>query len=157
MPALSSQIRIAMFALATLLVAIIVSTGSALAIDPVFSDGGTAIRGYDPVAYFTEGKPVEGSAKHAVDYRGAKWHFASTEHRALFAADPEKYAPQFGGYCAWAVANNYTASIDPHAWTIKDGKLYLNFSKFVRARWAIDKSGNIAKGNVNWPGLRDAG
>ena len=73
----------------------------------------------------------------------------------MFIADPEKYAPAYGGYCAWAVANNYTASIDPDAWSIKDGKLYLNYSKLVRARWALDKDGNIETADKNWPGLRD--
>ncbi|MDH3738715.1 MAG: YHS domain-containing protein [Alphaproteobacteria bacterium] len=142
----------------TLLFAVVVAAaGPALAIAPVFSADGVAIRGYDPVAYFSEGKPVAGSAQHSVEFKGTKWLFASAENRDLFVANPEKYAPQYGGYCAWAVANNYTASIDPDAWTIKDGKLYLNFSKFVRARWAIDKSGNIAKGDANWPGLRDGG
>ena len=142
--------------LVVLVAAMTGTTGPALAIDPVFNQGGTAIRGYDPVAYFTEGKPVEGSEEFIADHKGAQWRFASAAHRDLFAADPEKYAPQYGGYCAWAVANNYTATTDPHAWSIKDGKLYLNFSKFVRTRWAIDKSGNIAKADANWPGLRDA-
>ncbi len=141
--------------LLALIAGVIGSAGPALAIDPVFNEGGTAIRGYDPVAYFTQGEPAEGSAEHVVEYNSAQWRFTSAENRDLFAADPEKYAPQYGGYCAWAVANNYTASIDPHAWSIRDGKLYLNYSKFVRARWAVDKSGNIAKADKNWPGLRD--
>jgi YHS domain-containing protein len=150
------HIRLPLLALAVLIAAFIGPAGPALAIDPVYNESGTAIRGYDAVAYFTQGKPVEGSPEHTADYNGAQWRFASAENRDLFTDDPEKYAPQYGGYCAWAVANNYTASTDPHAWTIKDGKLYLNFSKFVRTRWAIDKSGNIAKADVNWPGLRDA-
>ncbi len=155
MSAVTRNIRLSLIAVAALIATFAAMAGPALAIEPVFQDGGAAIRGYDPVAYFTEGKPIEGSSDHSVEYNGARWHFASAANRQLFAADPAKYAPQYGGYCAWAVANNYTASIDPHAWTIKDGKLYLNFSKFVRARWAIDKSGNIAKGDVNWPVLRD--
>ncbi|MBO6784028.1 MAG: YHS domain-containing protein [Alphaproteobacteria bacterium] len=129
--------------------------GPAHAVDPVFSADGKAIRGYDPVAYFTQEKAVEGSSEHTFAYQGATWHFASAENRELFAADPEKYAPAYGGYCAWAVANNYTASIDPDAWSIRDGKLYLNYSKVVRARWALDKDGNIAAADANWPGLRD--
>ncbi|MGB0627504.1 MAG: YHS domain-containing (seleno)protein [Alphaproteobacteria bacterium] len=127
----------------------------ALAIDPVYSADGAAIHGYDPVAYFTEEKPVKGSATHSATHDGATWHFASATNRDLFLSNPEKYAPQYGGYCAWAVANGYTASTDPGAWSIKDGKLYLNYSKLVRARWAIDKDGNIVKGDQNWPGLRD--
>lgn len=141
--------------LLTLIATLIGPIGPALALDPVFNEGGTAIRGYDAVAYFTQGKPAEGSAQYVAEYNGAQWRFASAENRDLFAANPEKYAPQYGGYCAWAVANNYIASIDPHAWSIKDGKLFLNFSKFVRARWAVDKAGNIAKADENWPGLRD--
>ena len=156
MSAISRQFRLPLLALAALVAAFIATAGPALAIDPVFNQGGTAIRGYDPVAYFTQGKPVEGSAEHSVDYKGARWQFTSAENRQLFAADPEKYVPQYGGYCAWAAANNYIASTDPHAWSIKDGKLYLNYSKFVRARWAVDKAGNIAKGDINWPSLRNA-
>ncbi len=148
-------VRPPLILLLALIATVIGSAGPALAIDPIFNESGTAIRGYDPVAYFTEGEAVEGSAEFVTEYNGAQWRFASAENRDRFAADPEKYAPQYGGYCAWAVANNYTASTDPDAWSIKDGKLYLNYSKFVRARWAVDKSGNIAKANKNWPSLRD--
>jgi len=134
----------------------LVSAPTAWAIEPVFSESGVAIRGYDPVAYFTQDAPIEGNAHFSAEHGGAQWHFSSAEHRDLFIADPAKYAPQYGGYCAWAVANNYTAPIDPEAWSIKDGKLYLNYSKFVRARWALDKDGNIAQADTNWPQLRDA-
>jgi len=88
---------------------------------------GLAIKGYDPVAYHKEGKPVKGSNKFELKWKDATWRFASTEHRDLFRADPEKYAPRYGGYCAWAVAQGTTASVDPkNAWKIVDGKLYLN-------------------------------
>ena len=83
---------------------------------------GTAIEGYDPVAYFTEGHPVEGESGFAHDWMDATWYFASAENRDQFAADPDRYAPQYGGYCAWAVARGYTAKIDPEAWKIVDGK-----------------------------------
>ena len=138
-----------------LLFAVIVFVTPAHAVDPVFNVDGKAIRGYDPVAYFTQEKAVPGSGDQTFEYQGTTWQFSSAENRELFAADPEKYAPAYGGYCAWAVANNYTASIDPDAWSIRDGKLYLNYSKVVRARWALDKSGNIAAADRNWPGLRD--
>ena len=115
---------------------------------------GTAIEGYDPVAYFNAGRPVEGARAFAHDWMGATWYFASAENRDAFAAEPERYAPQYGGYCAWAVANGYTAKIDPAAWKIVDGKLYLNYSKEVQANWAADIPGNIAKGDANWPKLR---
>ncbi|MEE4118850.1 MAG: YHS domain-containing (seleno)protein [Paracoccaceae bacterium] len=114
---------------------------------------GYAIRGYDPVAYFTEGRPVEGSSDFELEWNGATWRFASAEHRALFEADPERYAPQFGGYCAWAVAQGYTASIDPDAWDIENGRLFLNYSKDVQTKWRADKPGFIAAADTNWPAL----
>ena len=115
------------------------------------SVGGTAIEGHDPVAYFTEGKPIEGSGAHTYQWNGATWKFASRENRDSFAASPRKFAPQYGGYCAWAVAEGYTAGIDPDAWRVVDGKLYLNYSKSIQKRWARDIPGNIAKGDANWP------
>jgi YHS domain-containing protein len=115
---------------------------------------GIAIKGYDPVAYFTGGKPLKGDSKFAYDWNGAKWHFASAAHRETFKAAPEKYAPQFGGYCAWAVSQNYTANVDPeNAWKLIDGKLYLNYSRDVQKKWETDVPGNIAKADQNWPKL----
>lgn len=112
-----------------------------------------AIRGTDPVAYFTEGRPVEGSEEFTSTYNGAVWAFSSAENKALFDADPTAYAPQYGGYCAWAVAQGYTASTVPEAWHIEDGKLYLNFSLGVQRRWSEDIPGNISKGDANWPNV----
>ena len=120
---------------------------------PVFSSRGLAIRGYDPVAYFKQSKPVRGKAEHTAKWNGATWRFASAENKAAFEASPSRYAPQFGGYCAYAVSRNYTASTDPAAWRIVDGKLYLNYSKSVARTWAKDIPGNIAKANRNWPGV----
>ncbi|MCB1462998.1 MAG: YHS domain-containing protein [Nitratireductor sp.] len=114
---------------------------------------GVAINGYDPVAYFTENKPVEGSAAITTTWNGATWRFASAANRDAFVADPEKYAPQYGGYCAWAVSNGYTAGTDPRAFSISGGKLYLNYSRSVQARWAKDISGNVSKADANWPGV----
>lgn len=113
-----------------------------------------AIEGFDPVAYFTAHKPVEGNAAFEHEWMGATWRFASAEHRELFAKMPQKYAPQYGGYCAWAVSQGYTASIDPEAWRIVDGKLYLNYSKGIQQQWLGDIPGNIEKGDSNWPGIR---
>lgn len=113
--------------------------------------GGVAIKGYDAVAYFTESKPVEGSAKFEFAWNGAKWRFASAANRDLFAAAPEKYAPQFGGYCAWAVSRGYTAGVDPKAWKVVNEKLYLNYDFDVQKQWEADEPSNIAKGEVNWP------
>ncbi|MEM7791697.1 MAG: YHS domain-containing (seleno)protein [Verrucomicrobiota bacterium] len=111
----------------------------------------TAIKGYDPVAYFAEAKPVKGSKKYKVEWNGANWHFVSEANKAAFEADPEAYAPQFGGFCAWAVSQGYTAGIDPDAWDIVDGKLYLNYNKSVQATWSEDKANLIEKANQNWP------
>ena len=139
---------------ALFITALLVPAGTALALDPVFSTYlGGAIRGYDPVAYHTEGKPVAGKRAHRVEWKGATWSFANAENKALFEGDPEKYAPRYGGYCAWAVSQGYTASIDPDAWSIVEGKLYLNYSLGVRDQWSQDIPGNVAKGDVNWPKL----
>jgi hypothetical protein len=119
----------------------------------IYSDRAGAIRGYDPVAYFTEGRPVKGSDQFSHRWKGATWRFASAENRERFAAAPEKFAPQYGGYCAYAVANNSTASIDPQAWSLVDGKLYLNYSLGVRKTWEKDIPGNIRKADANWPAV----
>lgn len=114
---------------------------------------GFAIRGYDPVAYFKDGRPVEGLADHEVEWNGASWRFASADNQAAFEADPAAYAPQFGGYCAWAVSRGYTASVTPEAWDVVGGKLYLNYSLAVRTNWRKDRAANIARGERNWPGV----
>ena len=110
-----------------------------------------AVNGHDPVAYFTEGKPVEGSAKFESRYNGATWRFASAANKAAFDAEPERYAPQYGGYCAWAVSQGYTAKGDPANWRIVDGKLYLNYNAEVQQTWEKDIPGNIGKADGNWP------
>ena len=119
----------------------------------VFGSG--AVRGYDVVAYFTEGRPIEGDRKFTHSWMGTEWRFANAEHRDLFAANPEKYAPQYGGWCAWAVSQGYTASVDPEAWRIVDGKLYLNYSKSVQSQWNEDIPGHISRGDRNWPRIKD--
>ncbi|MEM7490030.1 MAG: YHS domain-containing (seleno)protein [Pseudomonadota bacterium] len=116
---------------------------------------GTAIDGTDPVSYFTEGRPIEGESDITYDWNGATWRFASVENRDLFAAAPEDYAPQYGGYCVWAVSQGYTASTDPEAWNIVDGKLYLNYNMEVQARWEGDIPGHIASADGNWPDVPD--
>ncbi len=115
---------------------------------------GLAIKGYDPVAYHKDGKPVEGSNKFEMEWKGAKWRFASAEHRDLFASDPEKYAPRYGGYCAWAVSQGYTAGVDPkNAWNIVDGRLYLNYNVEIKEKWEKDIPGHIQQADANWPGV----
>ena len=117
----------------------------------IFSD--TAVDGHDPVAYFTEGKPVKGSKDFSTEYQGAEFRFASQANLDAFLADPEKYAPQYGGYCAWAAAQNKTAPGKSEYWAIVDDKLYLNFSKKVQDDWNEDRSGFITKADENWPDL----
>ena len=118
----------------------------------VNSDG-VAINGYDPVAYFREGAPVEGLPEFTARWKRVTWQFSSAENRDLFMASPEDYAPQYGGYCAYAVSRGYIASTVPEAWTIFEGKLYLNFSLGVRDTWRRDMEANIAKADANWPGV----
>jgi YHS domain-containing protein len=127
-----------------------------LAIEPVFANDGVAIDGYDAVAYFTDSKPMEGSAEHAFEWNGAKWHFASEAHRAAFAENPARYAPQYGGYCAFGVSRGYAVKVDPTAWKVVDGKLYLNYNHDVQAEWAKDVAGYIAKADANWPAVLSA-
>lgn len=115
-----------------------------------YQEKGIAIKGTDPVAYFTEGKPVKGDKQFSYQWGNATWWFQNAENKDLFVQNPEKYAPQYGGFCAWAVSQNYTAPIDPTAWTIVEGKLYLNYNKKVQSRWAQDIQGNIIKGDRNW-------
>ena len=119
----------------------------------VFAPGGVAINGYDPVAYFTDDGPLKGRADHSLDWNGATWHFANAHNRAVFAADPEGFAPQYGGYCAYAVSEGYTAKTDPYAWALHGGKLYLNYSRRVHRIWSRDIPGRIARGDANWPGV----
>lgn len=118
-----------------------------------YAKDGVVIGGYDPVAYFTDAKPVKGSADHALDWDGATWHFASAANKDAFMADPAKYAPQYGGYCAYAVSKGATAKTEPEAWHIVDDKLYLNFDLDVQKVWLQDVPGNVAKANANWPAV----
>lgn len=112
---------------------------------------GVAISGYDAVAYFRQEKPVEGSKAYSVTYKGALFFFASADNRDAFQADPEKYAPQYGGYCAYGTASGYKAPIDPAAFTIAGGKLYLNYDTKVQQSWRQDMPDYIRKADDNWP------
>ena len=115
--------------------------------------GGVAIQGYDPVAFFTDKMPVKGSEKFPLRHNGAIYHFASREHRDAFKAEPAKYEPQFGGYCAYGVSRGRLVGIDVEAFQIVDEKLLLQYSKGVRDEFNKDAKGNIAKANANWPSL----
>ncbi len=143
-------------ALATLtaMAALAAIPAAAAAEDPVFTArGNLAIRGYDPVAYFTEGKAVKGDRDFTLGWQGADWRFATAGNRDAFSEDPEKYAPQYGGYCAWAVSRNYTAPTDPDAFTVVNGKLYLNYNKRVMRQWLEDRDRNIEQADENWPAV----
>ena len=114
---------------------------------------GVAIKGYDPVAFFTDKMPVKGIPEYEYEWRGARWRFASTAHREEFRRGLEKYAPGYGGYCAYAVRQGKTADIDPEAWTVFEGKLYLNLNKEVQGLWEKNMREYIRKADENWPRL----
>ena len=115
---------------------------------------GVAIHGHDPVAYFTEGRAVMGRAEHRATVGAATYWFASAANQQAFVADPAKYEPQYGGYCAYGVAQGAKPDIDPAAFRIVDGKLYLNLSPAVQKRWQADIPGFIDRANQNWPALK---
>ena len=112
-----------------------------------------AVSGFDPVAYFTDGKPVEGSSSYTAIVNGAEYRFASAANRDAFKANPAKFAPQYGGYCAWAVSQGYTASADPKVWKIVNDKLYLNYNADVGRKWAQDIPGHVRSADANWPAV----
>ncbi len=128
---------------------------SALAADrEIFTRKDAAIRGYDPVAYYSLAvgeRGVRGDPKITHDYMGTTWHFSTEENRDLFAANPAKYAPQYGGYCAFAVSHGFTKPTNPHAWSVVDDKLYLNLSKGVQKKWRKDRDAAIVRADANWP------
>jgi len=112
-----------------------------------------AVSGYDTVAYFTQGRPVKGDSRLTVSYLGFEWRFSTEENKKAFLTSPEMYAPQYGGYCAWAVSQGHTASGDPNNWKIVNGKLYLNYDTDVQKKWEMDIPGFIEKANRNWPAV----
>ena len=116
-----------------------------------FEKDGVALRGYDPVAYFKDSRPVKGAAAYTAEYKGSIFHFASQANRDAFVADPTRYAPQYGGFCAYGAAGGYKAAIEPAAFSVVDGKLYLNYDRAVQREWNKDVPGFIAKANKNWP------
>ncbi|MEO0548556.1 MAG: YHS domain-containing (seleno)protein [Pseudomonadota bacterium] len=121
--------------------------------DPIYTGrfSNVAVEGHDPVAYFTVGEPVKGSKDFTSDYQGAEFRFANAENKAAFDAEPAKYAPQYGGYCAWAVAQGKTAKGDADHWAVVDGKLYLNYNRSIQNKWNEDRSGFITSADQNWP------
>lgn len=130
----------------------LISTASAKTLVNV-DRSGVAIKGYDPVAYFTDKKAVKGNAQLQSNVGGVIYYFASAENKAAFDADAAKYQPQFGGFCAWAVSRGYTAPIDPNAFQIVNGRLLLQYSLKVRTDFSLDTEGNLKKADANWPSI----
>lgn len=129
-------------------------TALAWAAGPVNTDqNGVALKGHDPVAYFTENRPVKGQAEWTATVGGVTYLFASAQNRASFLAEPQRYQPQYGGYCAYGVAQGYKPDIDPIAFQVMDGKLFLNLSPAVLRRWQLDIPGHIRSADENWPAL----
>lgn len=119
----------------------------------MFADNGVAIRGADTVAYFSQGATVKGSSEHAVIWAGATWQFSSADNLEVFMGNPYAFAPQFGGYCAFNLSLGELKSSDPEAWSVYDGKLYLNHSLGVRELWSSDIPRHVALADANWPGI----
>jgi|GEM_PF-566700 len=117
----------------------------------VYTENGIALDGQDVVAYFTQNALVEGNSKYAYRWKGAQWLFSSAKHRDMFAQNPTKYAPQYGGYCSKAAAGGVLATTIPNAWEVRDGKLYLNYSLDAQKEWKQDTATKIVKANANWP------
>lgn len=150
------MMRKLLLAVVFLVAGLLLPGGFALAAKgPVFTGlfSNVAVGGHDVVAYFTENRPVRGDKRFSFEFKGAAWHFASAVNRDLFVAGPERYAPQYGGYCAWAVSEGSTASADPAFWKIVDRKLYLNYDAQVQKKWENDIAGHIRKADRNWPGV----
>ena len=116
----------------------------------IFQKEGAAIGGYDVVSFFKESKPVRGFAEYNFDWKGAKWQFSSQQNLDSFKSSPEKYAPQYGGYCAYGTADGHKAPTEVDTWTIMDGKLYFNYNKDVKNTWDKNRSMYIEKANSNW-------
>lgn len=120
-----------------------------------YTENGAALDGQDVVAYFKQSGPVQGDSQYSYQWKGTNWLFSSAANRDLFAANPEKYAPQYGGYCAKAAAGGVLATTVPTAWNLRDGKLYLNYSADAQKEWKQDTANKIAKANANWPKILD--
>lgn len=121
----------------------------------VFIGEGKAIKGYDPVAFFTQGKPVKGLDSYVIHWHGADWQFASKENLDKFKSDPAKYAPQYGGYCAYGTAQGHKAPIEIDTWTIVDGKLYFNYDGSIKNKWLKDEAAYIKDADKQWPSIKD--
>ena len=132
-----------------------ISTVAVCQRSPIFETDGKAIRGYDVVAYFTSGEPIRGIDSFSTQWNNATWLFSTSANRESFKKEPEKYLPEYGGYCAYGTANGYKAPTQPDAWAIVDGKLYFNYNKKVKAMWDKDQPVYIEKANKHWPVIKD--
>lgn len=141
--------------LSTLILAIVILSGAQAQKSAVYIDNGKAIHGYDAVAFFTQSKPVMGRDSLMCDWNGATWYFADRMDLESFKATPEKYAPQFGGYCAYGTSQGHKAPSQVDTWSIVDGKLYFNYNKKVKEIWVKDQPGFIKKANENWLMIKD--
>lgn len=115
-----------------------------------------AVKGYDVVAYFTDAKPEAGKREFAAEHEGKKYLFASAAHKDLFMKEPEKYVPQYGGYCAFGASKGHKAPVDPNSWAIVDGKLYLNSSAGAQKAFDKDRAAAIKEADENWKTLKDS-
>jgi YHS domain-containing protein len=139
-------------AVTAILALVLVSAASAKTLENV-DRSGVALKGHDPVAYFTDNKPMKGNAQFQSTVGGVTYYFASAENKAAFDANPARYEPQVGGFCAWAVSRGYTAPIDPNAFQIVNGRLLLQYSLKVRQDFSADTEGNLRKADANWPSI----
>ena len=149
--------KIMRFLVATLLPVLLISSPAFAKKDPIYTAtfSSTAVGGYDVTSYFGEQvtAPIKGNKQFKTEYQGATWLFVSQENLDKFTANPQNYAPQYGGYCAWAVAQGNTASGDPLLWTLHDGKLYLNYNKKINDKWLADKENFISSADNHWPAV----
>jgi YHS domain-containing protein len=139
--------RLAVFAAALVTIVLAANAGAG----EFFEKDGAALRGYDAVAYFKDSTPTKGSMKHTAEYKGSTFHFASKANRDAFVADPAKYTPQYGGFCAFGMSGGYKAATDPAAFTVIDGKLYLNYNREVQKQWSAHIPGFVIKADKKWP------
>ncbi|MEZ5921651.1 MAG: YHS domain-containing (seleno)protein [Parvularculaceae bacterium] len=141
---------------AAAIAAVIALASTAYAAKPEIYTGrfnNLAVGGYDTVAFFDDGQPVKGEKEFSTEWKGAEWRFKDEANLEKFKAHPEAFAPQYGGYCAWAMAQGKLAPGYAEYWTVRDGKLYLNFSQKIQDKWLADPDGFIAKADEIWPGI----
>ena len=136
-------------------IVIIASTQVKAQKEEVFITNSQAIRGYDPVAYFKVGKPVKGNESYHFQWKNTTWLFATKEDLELFSRNPEQYSPQYGGYCAYGLSEGHKAPTDPNAWTIVEGKLYLNYSPKVKEMWVKNQKERIQVADKTWPEIKN--